>query len=261
MDLVGEIIDGFLMYNELELLEIRLYELEPVVDKFVLVEATHTHQGGEKPLYFDDHKSWFNKYNIQHIIVPTLQPNKPTAKEVWENEIWQRNHIADGFTDFRDDIGMVSDVDEIPSREFVKQLPKIRTVWKVKQRMSYYAMNTVANDMEWYGTVIAPTITVKKVTPQVLRDCRNDPRTPTGTGYGGWHFSYLGTPEFISDKLQAFTHSEYNTPEFTDVERIRQRIAAGEDILGRGYKFDKIDSTIYPHLVKEDPERFNKYFV
>src|SRR5690349_6357108 len=111
---MGEIIDGFIMYNELDLLEVRLYELEPVVDKFVLVEATHTHQGREKPLYFDENKSWFNKYNVQHIIIPTKFPKNPTAQQVWENEIWQRDHIADGFTTFRDDIGMVSDIDEIP---------------------------------------------------------------------------------------------------------------------------------------------------
>src|SRR5437773_12198025 len=114
---MGDVIDGFIFYNELDLLEIRLYELEPVVDKFVLVEGTHTHQGREKPLYFDENKSWFSKYNIQHVIVPTKHPNSPTAEMVWDNEIFQRNAIAEGFTAFRDDIAMMSDVDEIPSRE------------------------------------------------------------------------------------------------------------------------------------------------
>lgn len=257
---MGDIIDGFIFYNELELLEIRLYELEPVVDKFVLVEATHTHQGHDKPLYFDENKSWFQRYNVQHIVVPTLHPKEPTAQEVWRNEDWQRNHIADGMTDFRDDVGMISDVDEIPSREFIAQLPKIRTAMKVRQRMSYYAMNTVSPDMEWYGTMIAPTITIKRVTPQALRNCIHDPATPSNFGLGGWHFSYLGTPEFIADKLQNFTHSEYNKPEFTNPDKIRELIANGKDILGRGYKFEKIESTFYPHLVKEDPERFKEYF-
>lgn len=256
---MGDIIDGFIFYNELELLEVRLYELEPVVDKFVLVEASHTHQGGEKPLYFDENKSWFQRYNIQHIIVPTKHPVRPTAQEVWENEIFQRDQIAQGFTDFRDDIAMVSDVDEIPSREFVETLRKGRRIpLKLKQRMSYYFMNTVSPQMPWYGTTIVPSPVAKQVTPQKLRDCIHDPSMPSAES--GWHFSYLGTPEFIADKLKAFTHSEYNKPEYTDPERIRQLIGEGKDILGRGYTFERIDSDYYPHLVREQPERFKEYF-
>ena len=46
------IYDCFLFYNEFDLLEIRLNELNPVVDKFVLVEATRTHQKKKKLLYY-----------------------------------------------------------------------------------------------------------------------------------------------------------------------------------------------------------------
>src|SRR5712664_401344 len=101
---MGDIIDGTIFYNELELLEIRLFELEPVVDKFVLVEGTHTMQGKEKPLYFDDNKSWFSKYNIEHIIFPTTHIGNPSPEQVWDNEICQRDAIGRGFTTFRDDI-------------------------------------------------------------------------------------------------------------------------------------------------------------
>jgi hypothetical protein len=256
---MGEVRDGFIFYNELELLEIRLYELAPVVDKFVLVEATHTHQGNEKPLYFDENKSWFNKYNIEHIIIPTKFPKNPTTQQVWDNEIWQRDHIADGFTNSREDIGMVSDVDEIPSREFVETLKKGRRIpLKLKQRMSYYFMNTVSPAMEWYGTVIAPCPVIKQVSCQTMRDCRHDPSMPSAES--GWHFSYLGTPEFIVDKLKNFTHSEYNKPEYTNIDRVRELIGQGKDILGRGYTFEKIESDYWPHLVRDEPERFGKYF-
>lgn len=257
---MGDLIDGFLFYNELELLEVRLFELEPVVSKFVIVEGTHTHQGKEKPLYFDENKSWFAGYNIEHIVVPTKHPENPTPQEVWDNEIFQRDMIAQGMTDFRDDIGMVSDVDEIPSRELVAALDKIKLPIKVRQRMSYYFMNTVSPQMEWYGTMIAPCSVIRKVTPQKLRNCIHDPETPTHRGMGGWHFSYLGTPEFISDKLQNFTHSEYNKPEFTNPEKIRQLVGEGRDILGRGYTFEKIPFDVsFPHLVREQPEKYKEY--
>ena len=39
------IIDSFMLFNELDLLEIRLNELSQHVDKFLLVESHHTFQG------------------------------------------------------------------------------------------------------------------------------------------------------------------------------------------------------------------------
>ena len=43
-----KIIDCFIFYNELDLLNYRLNLLDEYVDYFVLVEATHTFVGNEK---------------------------------------------------------------------------------------------------------------------------------------------------------------------------------------------------------------------
>lgn len=53
------IIDCFTFFNELDVLEIRLRELDGVVDRFVLVEATLTHQGKPKPLLYAENKERF----------------------------------------------------------------------------------------------------------------------------------------------------------------------------------------------------------
>ena len=45
------IYDCFIFFNEFDLLEIRLNELDNIVDKFVLVEANFTHSSKEKPYY------------------------------------------------------------------------------------------------------------------------------------------------------------------------------------------------------------------
>ena len=67
----SKVYDCFTFFNEFELLEIRLNELNPVVDKFVLVEATKTHQGKEKPLFYNENKDRFEKFKdkIIHVIV------------------------------------------------------------------------------------------------------------------------------------------------------------------------------------------------
>jgi beta-1,4-mannosyl-glycoprotein beta-1,4-N-acetylglucosaminyltransferase len=65
------IYDCFPFFNELELLELRLHELAPVVDRHVLVEATVTHSGQPKPLHFADNEDPFRHhrpdYTFAHV--------------------------------------------------------------------------------------------------------------------------------------------------------------------------------------------------
>ena len=59
------IYDTFMFFNELELLELRLNELNGVVDKFVLVEATRTFTNKPKPLYYAENKQRFYSSTIR----------------------------------------------------------------------------------------------------------------------------------------------------------------------------------------------------
>ena len=52
-----KIYDVFLFHNELDMLELRLIELEHVVDCFVIIEQPHTLTGTPKPLYFKEHNT------------------------------------------------------------------------------------------------------------------------------------------------------------------------------------------------------------
>ena len=66
-----KIYDSFLFFNELDILEIRLNTLYDVVDHFILVESSVTHQGVSKPFIFDENKERFAKFldKIIHIKV------------------------------------------------------------------------------------------------------------------------------------------------------------------------------------------------
>ena len=46
------LVDCFIFYNELEMLNYRLNILNNVVDYFVIVESTHTHAGKKKKIVF-----------------------------------------------------------------------------------------------------------------------------------------------------------------------------------------------------------------
>lgn len=116
------IFDCFTFFDELELLDIRLHEHSAVVDKFVIVEAKATFQGGEKPLYFERNKHLFKKFQekIIHVVVdfPDVIKNKLSKRHDanWGREYFQRDQISRGLAGAsKDDLIIVSDVDEIIS--------------------------------------------------------------------------------------------------------------------------------------------------
>jgi len=67
------IYDCFTFFNEHSVLDIRLNTLYDHVDKFILVEATRSHQNLPKPLYFDENKSMYSKFldKIIHVVIDT----------------------------------------------------------------------------------------------------------------------------------------------------------------------------------------------
>ena len=63
--------DCFQFFNELDILKIRLHVLNPVVDRFVISEATETFSGLKKPLYYEENKELFAEFadKIIHVVV------------------------------------------------------------------------------------------------------------------------------------------------------------------------------------------------
>ena len=116
-----KIIDCFTFYNELGLLKYRLDTLYDIVDNFILVEATTTHSGNPKELFYEKNKHLYQKYQdkIIHIIVDDMP--KTTSTHIPEN--FQRVCISRGFKNLnKDDILIISDLDEIPNPTLLEKL-------------------------------------------------------------------------------------------------------------------------------------------
>lgn len=112
-----KIYDCFQFFNELDLLEIRLNVLNDHVDYFVLTESTVTFSGLNKPLYYQENKDRFEKFNdkIIHVVVEDTPDGNP-----FERDVFQKNAIIRGLQDCEDDnIILTSDLDEIPDPEIV----------------------------------------------------------------------------------------------------------------------------------------------
>ena len=108
-------------------------------------------------------------------------------------------------------------------------------------------------------------------TPQWLRNIKTSkppfwkfykPRQPQLIYDGGWHFSFLKNPKGISKKIKSYSHSEYNKPEFTDENKIEERIKKRMDIFDRNYKYEKIklDDT-FPEYILEQKNRYKDWII
>lgn len=249
----GRVFDTFIFHNELDLLEMRLETLWDTVDRFVIVEGALTHSGQPKPLYFEESLNRFERFlpKITHIIVDDYpEANGSIYDNAWMRERWQRDAIMRGLTECNDDdIIILGDADEIANPEAIKNYRVEQGLCRLKQRLFYYYLNN-ENREGWDWLKIAPYKIVKELSPCGVR------YPPAGDTplieNGGWHFSFIAPPEGIAAKIRAFAHVEYDKPEFTDVEKIAECVANGDDVFNRGTKYEvvPIDET-FPEYVRE----------
>ncbi len=222
--------DCFTFFDELELLHLRLSELEDAVDRFVLVEANTTHTGVAKPLIFKENRAKFSRWlpRIIHVVcdLPAHVDN------AWVRENYQRNAIILGLQQAcSDDTAIVSDLDEIPRPANLPVSVETASVYALNCRMYYYWLNnSTEHQWNWLFPKVCSVELLRQISPQQIR-FYNGPQIVVNDG--GWHFSYLGGAAAIKRKLASFAHTEYSGPKYTDEEWIREAIKLGVDIFGR----------------------------
>ncbi|HEV2340142.1 MAG TPA: hypothetical protein VGT05_05330 [Patescibacteria group bacterium] len=248
--------DCFTFYNELELLSIRLHELDSVVDKFVLVEGTVTFTNKKKKLFFEENKNKFGEFKnkIIHVIVD----DNPETNNPWEIERFQFNAIKRGLQDAeKGDIIMLSCVDEIPRAELVNiWSKKDQTEIKVfLQRLSYYYLNYVRADNNfWEGTKMVSKAQLSQYVD--LYTIRQNPakiRIPES----GWHFSYMGGVEKIQQKISSFSHTELNSKKFNNSLYIQSAMKRKHDLYGNFILFKVTGMNSLPPYIRENKEKFS----
>lgn len=280
------IYDTFCFFNELELLEVRLNELDKVVDRFVLVEAKRSFSNHPKSLIYEDNKARFERFNdrIIHIVVEEF----PEPKDSWDTYTYQKNCIGSALKNCQpDDLILFSDIDEIPRAtkvlEAAKILNELRTpIWdvfrpivlrvcnlhlprrllrkhhprvvKFEQDAYYYYLNGVLADYPTtYGTRM---LQYKDITS--VSEARYTGREIVTDA--GWHFTFMGGAERIKYKIASFSHQEINTPENTDVQRIDEVLKNGQAPIHESTELHikEMDDT-YPQYVLDNLEKFDSW--
>ncbi|WAR45307.1 glycosyltransferase family 17 protein [Methylomonas rapida] len=249
-----KIYDCFCYFNEDMLLELRLETLWNHVDYFVIVESTKTISGNEKPINFDLEKFKKFKQKIRYLLI---QEHPFDTTDAWRNERYQRDYIENGLFDAEDhDWIMISDLDEIPRPEAIKQFnPEKYLRGDFEQyAYSYYLNNICVNNgtpIIWHGSRIVTFKNFKQFfrgaervrnykSSGMLRGLKRYWLKKFKTQYianGGWHFTWIADISQMIKKLESFAHQEYNTPEYKDPEKIKEKINNGLDILNPTARF------------------------
>ena len=266
------IYDCFQFFNEEHIVDLRLNILNKFVDTFVIVESTLNHQGQNKKLNFDIKKFSKFKNKINYIIVDDTPKDiiKPHTGGESLVEQHQRNSLIKGLKEASDnDLVILSDVDEIPDLNKLKEFDKNKYA-VFSQKMFMYKLNLLnLRESNWHGSKICLKKNLKS--PQWLRNLKfkkypfwrfDKPRNIQIIKDGGWHFAYLHTAQNISRKIKSFAHGEFNKKNLTDEKEIQKRIENKEDIFNRGYDLKKIDiDETYPDYIRQNLKLLKNWII
>jgi len=265
-----KVYDSFMYFDEDLLLDLRLNILDKHVSKFIITEATYTHNGAKKDLKFDIGKFKKFKDKINYIVVDEQPPNILEIKagdslgekgeklilNGYARDNYQRNRLAEGIVEASDDdIIIVSDLDEIPNLENINFNKIKNKIIQFKQKMFYYKLNLHYPDFDWFGSKACK----KKnfLSPQWLRNIKSkkyskfrldlifNKKKYNDVFYvsnGGWHFTCIRTPEDLEYKLLNFAHHyefEESGLNQGDLKKLilEKRVMYDHNVDQKGYKW------------------------
>ena len=292
------IYDCFMYFDEDLLLDLRLNSLNKFVKKFVISEATYTHNGSKKDLKFDINKFQKFKDKIVYLVVDN-QPNnildliEGESKEKrgeklilngMARDYFQRENLKRGLAGINDeDLVLISDLDEIPNFKELNFTKIKNNILIFEQKMFYYKLNLFYSDYTWLGT--KATKYKNFISPQWLRNIKgkNYSKWRIDTWFskkkysnllfiknGGWHFTCLRTPEELEKKLSNFAHHyEYEESglKISDLKKLinEKRVMYDHNVDQKGYKWSgksilrKLDEKLLPDYVSSNISKYSEW--
>ena len=285
-------------FDEDLLLDLRLNTLDKFVKKFVITEATYTHNGDKKKLNFDINKFKKFKDKINYIVVEKqpqniLELKVNDSKDVkgeklilngMARDYFQRESIEKGLGNVADeDLIFISDLDEIPNINGL-DFSKIKdNIIIFEQKIFYYKLNLFYQDYNWYGT--KATKRKNFISPQWLRNIKSRKYSKFRLDIlfskkkysnllfvknGGWHFTCLKTPEELEKKLRNFAHHyefEESGLRVDDIKKYidEKRVIYDHNVDQKTYKWSgksilkKIDNKLLPEYVSSNLSKYSEW--
>lgn len=205
------IIDVFAGFNELDLAKFRIDYLDSYVDKVIIGESDQSYSGIKKPLYFTEWLKSNPKYEDKVIIyyIDLKDLVKP-----WDREIFTRTSLHSFAVNlFPKSKIILSDLDEIPSREQIKIFEKQKGTFHFHTPTFYRKGNWALTDNHQNWSL------------GIMTDANSFPGINGGRFVKhevlhaetcGAHFSYLGfNSAKVREKYASFAHTELDKSSFS----------------------------------------------
>lgn len=265
-------------FNEVDLLEIRLAELDDVVDIHVIAEATVSYSGKRKPLYFAEHRERFApwKDKIRYIVVDdmpdghrTIAPRqllRAAPDDNWRRENHQRNNLNRGLEGMEaDDKVLISDLDEILRADVVREMkvrsPVLDRFGRIGRIRPAVTLHLYWLNWAWsrlHESPIASFVDGATVLTKGVQKARMLPSLEFKLDKAsGWHFSYMGGLEAIQTKLSQAAHQEVNKPVYNRRAWIEHCVTTGKDLFRRRGSLHSVPIEDLPGYVGANLDRFS----
>ena len=233
MDTTMKLIDSFMYFNEKDIAYLRIKELYDAVDYFVINEATKTHQGQDKELFFwkDERLQEFKDKIIYSpieldgrfdILMLKFFPDAKIGAKEHEQRIRLFEQI-EKLNPSDEDIIMISDCDEIPNKNIFQDIIKYPII-ALNQMFFVHYINIYTNKnvtgtvaCKYEGLKYLNTLSFGMGLQLLRRDKDFMPRIENG----GWHYSYMGGAKSVSQKVistyDGDLNSEWKTKESSNI--------------------------------------------
>ena len=214
-------------YNGEPIATARIEYLQDVVDTFIIVEGTHTFTGKPKGSLYFDTAPFRNHPKVRFVKVADVVPGG-----AWANEAHQRNAPVGLLLSLmgKDDVAICSDADEIPHAGKMALAAARSAAFGggclLEQDFYYYNFNW-KNPTPWRNALALRKEAVAQYGIQQLRG-----RLPVGL-HSGWHCSYAESKDNIRRKIESFSHTECDLPQWKTEEHLIRCLEQGEDLFGR----------------------------
>ncbi|KAJ8564623.1 hypothetical protein K7X08_001083 [Anisodus acutangulus] len=242
------VFDAVLFNNEVDMLTIRWKELYPYITEFILLESNSTFTGLPKPSYFANHRDEFefveSRLTYGQIPGRFRRGENPFVEEAYQRLALDYLLKQAGIQD--DDLLIMSDVDEIPSRHTINLLrwcDDIPSVLHLRLKNYLYSFEFLVDNDSWRASVHRyqsgkTRYAHYRQSDVILADA-------------GWHcsFCFRHISEFIF-KMKAYSHFDrVRFSHFLNPKRVQRVICNGDDLfdmLPEEYTFREIIGKMGP---------------
>jgi len=278
------------MFNEVDMLELRLMEMSPVVDYFIIIESNITHSKLPKPLHFLENQHRFEPY-LDRIFYVYLQEDyllEGTGHSHWDRETKQRNAVVEALSRLKtgevgpevsipmpqdDDLVLIADIDEIIRRHVIEGLRECEefssptllhldwylysVLWKASIPWGVIAREGPV--VVTAGFLLAGHQEEEGRTASAMRRLLRPSHLPSFSSLpiaviqsAGWHFSSFGGPTSMRDKLISYADHVYEKGFLLDMETIERLQHYGVPYFFMAQMEDENDNLFLPNDLNSD---------